>query len=240
MIVGSGLLARAFYPIYANENQVCIYAAGVSSSSCVEHKEFERERTRLTEALKRSPARSIFVYFGTCSVVDAEMANSPYVRHKLAMEHLVRESSNYLIIRLPQVAGDTPNPHTLLNFLYARISRGELFSLWKNATRNVIDVDDVLSIAKRVIDQKRIQNTVVNIANPINYKITEIVDTMEIVVGKKAIFKVVDRGTDYLIETINSMTEDLYFNDKYLKKLIIKYYATPKIINAIHGKPSNK
>jgi hypothetical protein len=80
----------------------------------------------------------------------------------------------------------------------------------------------------------------VNIANPINYKITEIVEAMETVIGKKAIFEVIDRGTDYLIDTINSTSEDLYFHDDYLKKLMIKYYAPSKIVNVIDNDPGNK
>lgn len=232
MIIGSGLLACAFDHFYANDTKNIIYAAGISNSSCVDQKEFSRERVRLKEALNKSFANSRFVYFGTCSVYDPEVANSPYVRHKLEMESLVRESSNYLIFRLPQVAGNTPNPHTLLNFLYTRISRSESFNLWKNATRNVIDIDDVLLAAKNIIEQEQIKNDIVNIANPVNYKITEIVETMEVVVGKKAVFEVVDRGGDYSIDITKSALDALDFESDYLRKLMLKYYASSKRVNA--------
>lgn len=67
------------------------------------------------------------------------------------MEALVTHHPRHLILRLPQVAGRTPNPHTLLNYLYARISRGESFRLWRNARCNIIDVDDVAAIGKHAI-----------------------------------------------------------------------------------------
>ena len=226
MIIGSGLLARAFYPVYATDRHIIIYAAGVSNSSCNEPKEFKRERSQLKMALEGRPASSTFVYFGTCSAGDPEMANSPYVKHKLEMEGLVQEYSNYLIFRLPQLAGNTLNPHTLLNFLYARIYRGELFSLWKKATRNVIDIDDVLVSVKRIIEQKKVQNSVLNIANPVNYTVTEIVETMELVVGKKAVFEVVELGSDYLIDATDEFSKSLCFDENYLKKVLTKYYGS--------------
>ena len=93
----------------------------------------------------------VFVYFGTCSVADPEVRHTAYVQHKLAMEQMVSAHSRNLILRLPQVAGKTPNPHTLLNFLYGRIARSESFNLWSKARRNIIDVADVTAIAEQLI-----------------------------------------------------------------------------------------
>jgi len=225
MIIGSGLLARAFYPLYLNRADVCIYAAGVSNSSCVDKKEFDREKERIQNTLNKCSKDLLFVYFGTCSFSDPEMLNSPYVKHKIAMEYLVQTHPNYLIFRLPQVAGRTPNPNTLLNYLYARISRSESFNLWANAKRNIIDVDDILLVANQIIEKNLFNNKVINIANPVNYKMTEIVEMMETVVGKKAIFEVLDRGSEYLID-VNSVTlAGVDFDEYYLSKLITKYYS---------------
>ena len=86
MIIGSGLLARAFTPAFLNRDEVCIYAAGVSNSNCTDAREFEREHQRLGDALQQSKDLDAFVYFGSCSVFDPHAQKTPYVQHKLMME----------------------------------------------------------------------------------------------------------------------------------------------------------
>jgi nucleoside-diphosphate-sugar epimerase len=229
MLIGSGLIAQAFAPEFSHRDDVCIYAAGVSNSGCTDAHEFARERQRLTNALAQAGPDVTFVYFGTCSVADPEVRDTPYVQHKLAMEHLVSAHPRHLILRLPQVAGKTPNPHTLLNYLYARISRSESFHLWRMAKRNIIDVDDVVAIASQLLSDTSIRNTTLNIANPTSYPITDIVHAMECVVGKKAVYETVERGSGYPIEisTVRPMLDKITskFDDSYLKRVIDKYYG---------------
>lgn len=228
MIIGSGLLAHAFSQAFLQREDVCIYAAGVSNSSCTQANEFARERQRLADALQQAMHVDAFVYFGTCSIADSEIRNSPYVQHKLSMEKMVHMHPRNLILRLPQVAGKTPNPHTLLNFLYARISRSESFNLWSKAKRNIIDVDDVVSITQQLMANNSARNTTINIANDINYPMAEIVGAIEHFVGKHAVYEVVERGSEYLIETsaIFPVMEKagVKFGNDYLEKVINKYY----------------
>lgn len=228
MIIGSGLLAHAFAAAYSQRKDVCIYAAGVSDSGCTSASEFARERQRLADALRQAGQADVFVYFGTCSVADPEAVNTPYVQHKLAMEQMVRMHPHYLILRLPQVAGKTPNPHTLLNYLYARISRSEAFSLWGEARRNIIDVEDVVAIAKQLIANNAARNATINIANVGNYPVAEIVRAMEHVVGKRAVFDVVERGSEYPIDTAAMLPvlgkAGVKFGSDYLERVIARYY----------------
>ena len=116
------------------------------------------------------------------------------------MEQLVKAHTRYLILRLPQLAGHSANPHTLLNYLYARISRSERFSIWGNAARNIIDVDDVVKIARYIIDKTKLRSDTVNIANVYNYPIKDLVSTMERVCRKNAIYDVIERGTSTWID----------------------------------------
>ena len=229
MIIGSGLIAHAFRVTYSNSESVCVYAAGVSNSSCNDPQEFARERERLTAALQQAQQAEVFVYFGTCSVGDPEAQHTPYVQHKLAMEQLVAKHPRYLILRLPQVAGITPNPHTLLNYLYAHIARSEAFQLWNKATRNIIDVDDVAAIARLLIADPAARNLIVNVANPANYAMSDIVATMERIVGKRAIYGAIERGAEYFIDThmIRPLLDKagVTFGDNYLERIIGKYYA---------------
>ncbi len=229
MVIGSGLLAKAFAPLFFHREDVCIYAAGVSNSGCSDANEFTRERQRLADALQQAKHVDVFVYFGTCSVADQDARNTPYVRHKLAMEQLAATHPRCLILRLPQVAGKTPNPHTLLNFLYARIARSEAFSLWRNAKRNIIDIDDVAAIAGILIADKTERNITLNIANPVSYPMADIVSAMENAVGKRAIYDVVEKGSEYTIN-ISAILPYLYkadvkFGDDYLQRVTGKYYG---------------
>ncbi|MBI1175177.1 MAG: NAD-dependent epimerase/dehydratase family protein [Sideroxydans sp.] len=229
MIIGSGLLAQAFSPAFAQREDVCVYAAGVSNSSCTISHEFARERERLLKALGTAHAGDAFVYFSTCSIADPEAKDSPYVRHKLAMEQLVAAHPRHLILRLPQVAGRTPNPHTLLNYLYAHISRSEMFQLWRNAYRNIIDVDDVAAITCHLLADPAARNITLNIANPDSYPMTAIVSAMENIIGKQAVYEIVERGSHYPInirEILPVMeAAGVKFGNGYLDRVIGKYYG---------------
>jgi len=229
-VVGSGMLARAFLAgLTEGSGAVCIYAAGVSNSNCTDVNEFERERQRLEQALQHTIAADPFVYFGTCSVADPEARKTPYVQHKLAMERIVGTHPRYLIFRLPQVVGKTPNPHTLLNFLYARIARSERFTVWRNARRNVIDVDDVVSIARQLIADDSMRNTTLNIANPLSHTVIAIVQALEETVGKPAVYDLVNCGSEYTIDareaTLAAVKVGVVFSGDYLNKVMGKYYG---------------
>ncbi len=228
MIIGSGLLARAFAAKFTASEEVCIYAAGVSDSGCGDALEFEREARRLAHSLRDARHCDAFVYFGTCSVADPEARDTPYVQHKLRMERLVSEHPRWLVLRLPQVAGQTPNPHTLLNYLHAKIARSEAFSVWSKARRNVIDVEDVAAIACELVGQPNLRQRTLNIANPVSYPIAEIVHAFELALRKKAICTPVPRGSAYPIDVtpIQPILHRLgHFDENYLHRVVARYYG---------------
>lgn len=229
MLIGSGLIAKAFANQFLQRDDVCIHAAGVSNSSCSDIQEFARERKLLFAAMEKAQHVDVFVYFGTCSVGDPEAQDTPYVQHKLAMERLVSAHPHHLIIRFPQIAGRTPNPHTLLNFLYARISRSEAFNLWRHAKRNIVDIDDAAAIAGKLITDESVRNTTLNIANPLSYSMMEIVSAMERAVGKRAIYYLAERGSEYTIDTSAAIpvlgSAGVKFGTDYLDRVIEKYYG---------------
>jgi nucleoside-diphosphate-sugar epimerase len=229
MIIGSGLVANAFAGRLPADQDVWIYAAGVSNSGCSNRFEFDRERARLSNALMAGSQADVFVYFSTCSVMDPKAVNSAYVGHKLEMEKLVSQHPNFLIVRLSQMAGKTPNPNTLLNYLYARISRSEIFVVWKNATRNIIDIDDVASIVIQILADTQARRATINVANPISYPITELIAMMEKLIGKPAITKAVGDGGSYNIDTSQIRPIicklGLAFDDSYVFRVMQKYYG---------------
>lgn len=228
MIIGSGMLARVFGEADLDPSEVLIFASGVSNSQCEDRREFERERNLLSQWLSDSMTLKCFVYFSTCSVNDQESLRTPYVQHKLQMEQLVRAYRGHLILRLPQVAGRTPNPHTLLNYLYARIARGERFSLWLRARRNVIDCDDVRTLGVALINNG-VHGDTIAIANTRDYAMIEIVETLERVCRGHAVYDAVDRGgaCDIDVSRILPLLRDsgIVFGDDYLQRVLGKYYG---------------
>ena len=228
MVIGSGLLAKAFADRFGQPPGTWIYAAGVSNSGCTDPVEFERERVRLARALDEGRGADAFVYFSTCSIGDPAAAASDYVRHKMAMEALVAAHPRHIIARLPQIAGHTPNPHTLLNFLHASISRSERFTVWRNASRNIIDVDDVARIVGRLVDQPQARAITVNVANTASTPVPEIVAAMERALGKPAVADWRETGSAYEIDVsgIAPVIDELglRFDGEYLPRIIHKYY----------------
>lgn len=229
MIIGSGLLAASFSSAYAESDEVLIHAAGVSNSACTDRREFERERALVVKTLRENPDIETFVYFSTCSVLDPDLQDTPYVLHKRAMEGLISAHPGYLVLRLPQVAGRSNNPHTLLNFLFAKISCSERFTIWGNASRNVIDVNDVFKVVRYIVDQRVLRQETVNVANSVNYSVRDIVSTFELVCGKAAIFDVIDKGKSFEIDVSRIAPHlrraEVRFDAAYLHDVLHKYYG---------------
>ena len=120
MVVGNGLLANTFTPFKDNED-VIIFASGVSNSGCVDPVQFKRE---LNLVAKYKASEKLFVYFGTSSIEDPFLKGSLYIKHKLEIEFYIKANfKRYLIVRLPNVVGKTKNPNTLINFVYNAVQR---------------------------------------------------------------------------------------------------------------------
>jgi nucleoside-diphosphate-sugar epimerase len=229
MIIGSGLLASTFAPHFRMTPSICIYAAGVSNSRCTELAEFERERVALLSALANFHSADAFVYFGTCSVADPTAVATPYVQHKLAMEQLVMGHPGHLILRLPQIAANTGNPHTLLNTLHRHLATGDEFPIWRNAYRNIIDIEDVLGVASRYVADARQRKRCINIANPSCAPIGVIVAAMERAMGAKMKLRWIERGAHYPIDVAPMLSSGYaahcQFGADYLDRVIAKYHA---------------
>jgi nucleoside-diphosphate-sugar epimerase len=188
-------------------------------------------------AMGQHRSAELFLYFGTCSANGLLASTSPYVQHKIKMEKIVEEHPRYLILRLPQTAGKTENPHTLLNYIFARIIRSERFQVWKNARRNIIDVDDVVRIAIGLALEEGVRRESINVANFLDSAMVDIVELMAKVVGKKAIYDCLDRGDAYPIDTrrIREVAPrcGVIFGPKYLEIVIRKYFGSAAHNNVI-------
>jgi nucleoside-diphosphate-sugar epimerase len=203
MIIGNGLLAQACAPHFRLRDDVLVFASGVSNSRETRAEEYAREQAMLEEALKLN---LFTVYFSSCSVHDAELAHTPYVQHKRAMEALITARNRQMaIIRLPQVVGSTPNPYTLTNYLNEQITEGKPFQLWLRAWRNLIDVEDVAAIVAQLIDHHWADGVITNVACPFSVPVPELVHTFEQVLGRRAQYTEVDAGDHYQLDVELSM-----------------------------------
>jgi nucleoside-diphosphate-sugar epimerase len=227
MVIGSGMLARAF-DRYRDHQNIVVLASGVSDSTVTDVAQFEREQTLLVNTLDEQCKKQV-VYFSTCSIVDPELSASPYVNHKLKMEGLIQTySSSYLVFRLPQVVGHGGNKNTLTNRLFTSIRHDERFQLWRNADRYIIDVDDVSAIASYMIDRDEYVNRIINVAS-CRFSIFDIARALENVTQRSAIYTELDKGASYSIdcEEAHKVARllNLQFDEAYLHQVIRKYYA---------------
>src|SRR5690606_20766753 len=103
MIIGRGLIASIF--THYDQDDLMIFASGVSNSLEVSAAEFEREKSLLINTLNTYSDKKI-IYFSTCSICDPSKKESPYVLHKLAMEQLIEEhAESYIVLRIGNVVG---------------------------------------------------------------------------------------------------------------------------------------
>ncbi|MCU0733796.1 MAG: hypothetical protein MUE84_19735 [Hyphomonas sp.] len=199
MIIGSGVVASCL----DDRPGVVLHAAGVSNSRCEDADEFKRDRERLLSNLDR---KGLFVYFSTCAASD-----SAYVTHKRELEALVKERGDYLICRLPIVAGKTTNPHTLLNYLHSRIARSERFDLIPEARRNIIDTTDIGTIVKWLIKT--------------GAEMRQIVAALEELTGKRAYTREHPGSPDLPVDVSRIKDAPVCWSGDYLGDVLRRYYG---------------
>ena len=227
MVVGNGLLARCFES-YNNDDRFLIFASGVSNSKTKNQEAYLRETLLLEKSIAEHPGK-IIVYFSTCSVYDPDEKNSAYVKHKLNIEAAIQKLASQLyIFRVSNVAGKSSNPNTLLNYFFHHIKNEINFDLWANACRNIIDIDDVFSVADEVLKNNPPSVNPINIASPFNYTVKEIVAAIESFLNVKSNYIEVDKGSCFEIEL--SVTQTIFqkkqakTGTEYLASMFAKYF----------------
>ena len=142
------------------------------------------------------------------------------------MENIVKlESKNYLIFRLSNVIGKSGSCNTIINFLLNKIKSNQKFYLWKNASRNIIDIADICKIVSYIIEKNLFNSTTINIAYDHNNKIADIVKAIEDMLNKKAVYTIDDKGIDLKIDNskIQLIMRELEINQPTINELVKKY-----------------
>ena len=226
MVIGKGLIAGAFKAL-ENDPDVLVFASGVSNSSLNSATDFEREMNLVRESLNDSQR---FVYFSTVSVFDDSLAQLPYIVHKLNVERFISENARtFCIVRLPNVVGRSGNPHTLTNSIFSSFQKGEPITVHKNASRFLMDIDDISAIIPQLVADKRFHNTTVNACFDNRIRMPELMKIFSDVL--KADIKTIEleRGNTYDVENgdFRSFLQTLNFSVSadYTRRLIEKYYG---------------
>jgi nucleoside-diphosphate-sugar epimerase len=234
MIIGSGFIAKNFKKkgLLVKKSRVAIYASGVSNSKSINKNNFLRERKKII-SYKKKISSKIFVYISTCSIFDPSRINTAYVKHKLSMENIVKNNFNkFVIVRFPEVVGFSSNKNNLINFFYQKIINNKKFILWANSRRNIIDIDDAvklcLNFIKKIKNYKKIKLEV-NIANTMYVSVKTVVNVIEKLTLKKAIYdKIAFGNLNWKIRPLISnriiKMSSISFNKYYLEKVLRKYY----------------
>jgi nucleoside-diphosphate-sugar epimerase len=229
VIVGSGMIAGALKKLTGWEKDI-IFSSGVSNSNEQSIYQFQKELKLIQGYLKQVPSNSSFVYFSTTSIFDASKSKNPYILHKLSIEKLLQESGvNYLIVRLPNLVGISTNPHTLTNFFADCIRNGRLIDLKSDAIRHLIDVDDLTTILNDIKTKHGKEKIVVNVETDHPLSAEQILNYLEITLGKKAKIKVDPQNKNGTLANVIQHVGAINFlwktGENYHKELFRKYYS---------------
>ena len=221
-IIGNGFIAKKFkkYVKFLEKNNIVIYAAGVSNSSEKNEVKFNKEILKFKKFCKTNMSK--VVYISTCSITDGSRSSKKYIKNKIKIENFLKKNvERYLIVRLPEIIGSKNNPYTLTNFFYSKIVYNEVFKLYENTKRNLLDIDDAIKKTFKILKKNNVQNSTINILNKNFYSPFQIVKVFEQILEKKALYKKVK-----LKKRSWKLKNNYYLNmnKEYLKKVLKKYY----------------
>lgn len=226
MVIGNGLIANAFKK-YKKSKDVIIFASGVSNSKEVDTSEFEREKKKL----KSYKGKGRLVYFSTCSLSDESLYNSPYVLHKRGMENYILENfDDNIIFRLPIIVGNSKNPNTFFNYFKDRISKGLDLTIDKDATRYILDADDLHEMLSDLIDNGP-SSKIINVSLNNKTLVSDLIDIMEEILDNSVKRKYKEGGSSYDIDnrffidflSMSGASGKFLNSDNYNYELLKKY-----------------
>jgi len=201
MVIGNGQIANKFKQNNF-ENNIVVFASGVSNSNCTSSKEFEREEKLLKYVLEENKDKK-FIYFSSCALSVNNYDLNAYYKHKLYMESLIKKNSdNYYIFRVPQLFGDLKSHNTIINFFYNCILNNTSFHIYDDSYRYVIELNDVYKIVNYIVSTQSSKLTL-DIANPYRYQVVEIVKILEKLLSKNANYTFIKKSDKYTLNLNN-------------------------------------
>jgi hypothetical protein len=130
MIIGKGSVAS----VLEDRDDLVFFASGVSNSSCVDEKEYERE----FNLLKTVPTDKHIVYFSNLGIYYKQ---DRYTQHKRDVEEYIRNTyKSYTIVRI-EVCEWVKTPNTILNVFKHQLAEG-IEPKIQDTTRYVLSLDE--------------------------------------------------------------------------------------------------
>ena len=163
MIIGKGSIAS----VLEDRDDLVFFASGVSNSSCIDEKEYERE----FNLLKTVPTDKHVVYFSNLGVYYKQ---DRYTQHKRDVEEYIRNNyTSYTIVRI-EVCEWVKTPNTILNVFKRQLAEG-IEPKIQDTTRYILSLDEFLYWVKMI------QSGVRNEMNILGRKLTiaQIVDKIK-------------------------------------------------------------
>ncbi len=238
IVEGRGLLAAGFLE-RGLEIDATLFARGVADSTCVDEAEYERESSMLREAVEAAAGRRHpLVYFSSAPVygrfdgrevaeTDPPRPTSTYGRHKLACEAIVRSSTGpSLVLRLPNVVGPGGHPNQLVPSLVRQVLAGRVMVL-EGASRDVLDVDDLVVITTRLLDggapeRLAATNRTLNVASGICTPVGELVHRIASILDRQPTLDTVQGGEAqrFSIVRLEGLIGELDLGSDYLENVL--------------------
>lgn len=226
MIVGNGMMANAMR--FIDRDDTVFFCSGVSNSSELNESAFLREYNLLIEYAHLNKK---LIYFSSYFVNFENYRQKSYYNHKFKIEQLIQSSfKNYAIYRLPQVVGFSGNPNTLTNFIYNKIISSETIPIFKNAKRNLIDVECIRKVVDHINKYNLFNNEIINLISTHNYNIEDIIRAFDIITDGTISIKYLETSENEFPILIDNRIYEIFtkleiiFDDYYLEKLIQIYY----------------
>tara|TARA_Y100000591_G_C21502791_1_gene530771 strand:- start:175 stop:675 length:501 start_codon:yes stop_codon:yes gene_type:complete len=164
------------------------------------------------------------------SIFDKSLKKNKYIKNKLLIENLIKRIvKRFIIVRLTQVVGTNKNPYTITNFIYNNIKNNKSFNLWHGHKRNLIDVDDVIKIFKKIVKKKFSKNKILNIYNTKSISVKKIFILLSKILKKKIQLKEIKnkkKPSQYSYKKLSDVYEFAYLFKKknYNERILMKYY----------------
>jgi len=226
MVVGNGMLAKAFESYITNE-KVVIYASGVSNSSENSDENFQREISLLENCIKQNTS-NLIIYFSTCSVNDDSLKDTKYVQHKKSLEFYIQKNAQkFIIFRLPIVIGYTKNSFTLFNFLKEKLSSNQEVIIQKSAYRYLVGIEDISNVLTKVIDSGSFLNSIIDVSFSKSISVLEMANVMKKELQSNSDIKIIDGGGSYNIDDLQLhnfiSSKKINFPERYNEEVLRKY-----------------
>ena len=221
------MIAKALMEV--DRPEVVFFASGLSNAKGADVAARLRE-TNLIEATITEHPDKLFVYISSYSISDSDPGlNTPYLTHKANMERLIAQKAKlYLILRTSNIVGKSRQAGNLMNFIYNNLKEGNPFDIWTKTSRNLLDVQDLATMASRAVAQG-LGCTTQYLVHPNDISIYDIVQQFEALTQLKGNYSLVDKGTYYICD--KRLSEKLFQDCKlvtdpkdYTRGLIKKYF----------------